>query len=181
MIKRGYVRLYSISKDGEEFTLIIFKKSDFFPFMWVINNTPNEYYLAALGDITFWRAPKEAVLTFIKENPDVLFELTSRLLVRFGGVLRRMEYLAFGNAHAKVASILLICAERFGKVVKKGVVIDVPLTHSDVAALCALSRETVSIEMKKLERDGLISYRGRRIIVNKLSLLRRDSSLTSED
>lgn len=32
-LKKGYVKLYSLSKDAQELTLIIFKAGDFFPIM----------------------------------------------------------------------------------------------------------------------------------------------------
>lgn len=176
-LAHGYVRLYSISKDGEELTLIVFKPEDFFPMMWAVNDTPNDYYLEAMTTCELYRAPREEFVDFMKQNPDVEFDLMSKILVRLGGLLSRMEYLAFGNAYQKVASIILICAERFGKQVRGRVEIRVPLTHKDVANFIGMTRETASIEIKKLERKNLITFRGRHIIVKNASALRRESLL----
>ena len=176
-LKRGFVRLYSISKQGEELTLIIFKSGDFFPIMWAINNTPNNYFVEAATFCEICRAPRTEFLAFVKDNCDVLFELTSRMLVRFAGILSRMEYLVFGNAYAKVASILAICAERFGKGGQGGILIEVPLTHNDIASLVGVTRETASVEIKKIERKGLIARRGRLVFVKNLRALKRESLL----
>lgn len=172
---KGYVRLYSISKDGEELTLIIFKPQDFFPIMWAINETPNAYYLETMTACELYRAPREEFVAFMKENSDVEFELLSRILIRLGGLLSRMEYLAFGNAYQKVASIILICAERFGRQERGRVIIQVPLTHKDIANLVGVTRETASIEIKKLERKSLITFHGRHLIVRNQPALRRES------
>lgn len=174
-INKGYVKDYSISKDGEELILIIFKPGDFFPIIWAVNNTARTYYAEAMTSVEVWRAPREKFLEFITANPDVLLELTSKILIRFGGVLQRMEYLAFGNAYEKVASIVLICAERFGKKEGKNIVIQVPLTHKDIAELLGVTRETASIEMKKLEKKEIISYRSKFIRVKNLNRLRKES------
>lgn len=176
-LKRGYVRVYSISKDGEEFTLIIFKEGDFFPINWAIANISNDYFVEAMTACVLVRAPREKFVSFVKSNPGVNFELTRRTSVRLGGLMRRMEYLVFGNADNKVASILAICAERFGKKVGKEVVIEVPLTHSDIASLVGLTRETASIEMKKLENAGIIGRRSRLVAIFNLKGLRRQSLL----
>ena len=176
-LKRGFVRVYSISKVGEELTLIIFKRGDFFPLVWAINNAVVDYYVEAMTACELARVPREEFVKFVKENPDVNFELTSRMLLRFLGLMRRMEYLVFGNANNKVASILLICAERFGKKAGLQIIIEVPLTHSDIASLVGLTRETASIEMKKLENKGLIAYRGHLLVVKNLRRLRRQSLL----
>lgn len=176
-LSRGFVRLYAVSKKGEELTLIIFKPGDFFPVMWAINNARTSYYLAAITNVDVWRVPQDKFLAFIKSNPEVFFDLTSKILIRFGGLLKRMEYLVFGNAYAKVASIITICAERFGHRQKGKVTIEVPLTHGDVASMTGVTRETASIELKKIENKGFIEYQGRLIVVKNLRGLRKESLL----
>ena len=174
-LKRGYARDYTISKEGEELTLIIFKPGDIFPIPWAINNLPNQHYFQAMTPVVLQRALRENFLKFIRSDMGIFFELTSRILTHFGGLLTRMEYLVFGNASNKVASILLICAERFGKKQGRNTIIQVPLTHNDIASLVGMTRETASIEMKKLEEKGLIVYRGRMLVIRNLERLKRRS------
>lgn len=178
-IDKGYVRDYSISKDGEELTLIIFKPQDFFPMQWVFNNNPNSHYFDAMSAVELWRCPKEDFINFIEENPEIFFELTSHITLRLGGILQRMEYLAFGNAYEKVASILMICADRFGKKERGEIVIQLVLSHRDIANLLGLTRETTSIEIKKLERKGLIGYHGRLLVVKNKKGLECESLLNA--
>ena len=174
-LKKGYVRLYSLAHNAQELTLIIFKPEDFFPVMWAINDTPNIYYLEAMTAVELYQAPREEFLNFIKNNSQILFELTSRILTRLGGVLSRMEYAIFGNARSKVASIILICAERFGSKNLRNIIIQVPLTHQDIASLIGVTRETTSIEMKKLQKKGLIGYQGKYLLVKDSQKLRAES------
>ena len=155
------------------------KTGDFFPVMWAVNNARTNYYLETMTNVDLWRVPQDKFLVFIKSNPEVFFELTSKILVRFGGLLKRMEYLVFGNAYAKVASIITICAERFGRREKGKVIIEVPLTHSDLASMVGVTRETASIEIKKIEKKGLIGHQGRLIVVKNLKGLRKESLLES--
>lgn len=176
-LKKGYVRLYSLSKDAQELTLIIFKPEDFFPMMWAINATPNTYYLEAMTAVEIYQAPREQFLNFIKNNSEVLFAITSRILTRLGGVLSRMEYAIFGNARNKVAAIILICAERFGTYDKENIIIQVPLTHQDIANLIGVARETVSIEMEKLQKKGLIEHIGKYLVVKNRQKLEGESVL----
>lgn len=178
-IDKGYVKDYSISKEGEELILIIFKPEDFFPMQWVFNNKPNVHYFEAMTAVELWRCPKEDFIAFLEANPKIFFELTSHILIRMGGIMQRMEYLAFGNAYQKVASIIAICAERFGEKEGEEVVIQVSLTHQDVANLLGLTRETTSIEIKKLERENLITYKGRHLVVKDVSGLKKESLLLS--
>lgn len=130
-----------------------------------------------MGHVELQQAPRDEFVKFVKANGDVLFELTSKILIRLGGLIERMVYMVFGNAYNKVASIIAICAERFGYPDKEGVVIDVLLTHKEIANLLGIARETVSIEIKKLEKLGIIGYKGRYIVVRDVKALRGESRI----
>lgn len=68
-VKKGLIRLYSVSHDGEEFTLIIFKPGDFFPISWAIADIPNNYFLEALSVLEIWRVEKASFVAFVKKKP----------------------------------------------------------------------------------------------------------------
>ncbi len=177
-LKRGYVRLYSVSEDGQELSLIIFKPGDFFPVIWLINNIQSPYYLDSLTSSSLLLVSKDKFLDFIKSDKDVFFELTSRALTRLGGILERMNYLVYGNAGQKLASIILILGERFGEQKGNEIEIPIPMTHKDLANLLGVARETVSIEMKKFERKNLIEIKSRHLIVKKKELLEKEALLS---
>jgi CRP-like cAMP-binding protein len=180
-IKTGYVRVYRISEEGEELTLTILKPKDFFPLTYGINNVKNPYYLEAITQLELWRSPQEQFLDFVKSNPDVLYDLTTRILVRFDGVLSRMGYLVFSNAYIKVATTLLICAKRFGLPQGDDVVVQVPLTHRDIATLVGITRETTSLEMKKLEKQGFLGRYGRLYTVKNIKRFEEEILLVSQE
>lgn len=175
-IFKGYARLYSISETGQELTLIILKPQDIFPMRWAIAGEPNVYYCEAITPVEVAKAPREIFLDFAQSNPDILYELLNKVLIRLGGILERMEYSFFGNAYQKVASILVICAERFGVEKGKKILIRVPLTHKDIANLIGLTRETTSLELKKLENSGICAKEGRFIAVKNIDKLKNEAN-----
>lgn len=175
-ISRGYVRVYTLSESGQELTLIIFKPGDFFPMIWAFNNTTVTQYCEAMTPVEVLRAPKEEFRKFLEANPEVLWDVTSKILIRLRGLLERMEYSVFGSAYQKVASILVICAERFGAKFRGDIVIRVPLTHKDIANLIGLTRETTSVELKKLERLGVVSKKGRQYRIRDFEKLKTEAA-----
>ncbi len=176
-LKKGYARIYSISKDAQELTFIIYKPGDFFPTIWPIQGPPLRYYTEALTNIEVYLAPKEEFQKLIKANNEILFEITNRIITRFAGLLLRMEYSIFGNAYNKVAAIIILCAERFGIIKKNSILIQVPLTHQDIANLLGVARETVSIEMEKLQEKGLIGHLGKFLVIKDIQRLKEESVL----
>jgi len=152
----GYVRQYTISKSGMELTLHILQPTSYFPMVWAINGTPNVYYFEALTEVEIGRAPRDEVVAFIKNKPDLVFALMSELLEDYAESLLRIEHLVFSDAYRRVISVLLYIAKHFGETADDHVTVKHRFTHQDIATLVGVARETASIEMAKLTKSGLV-------------------------
>lgn len=179
-ITKGFVRFYSLSKEGEELTLLIFKPHDFFPVRWAITGKPLYYSYETMTPVEAIRAPREAFVTYLKHNPEVLFQITGSILIRLNNTFERMKYLVYGNAYAKVASMLVLCAQRYGKQNNLETILEVPLTHHDIATLIGLTRETVSVEMGKLVKRGMIRDLGKHVCITDLDRLKEEAGWSTE-
>ena len=154
----GNVRKYAISQKGDELVVNIFKPISFFPMSWAINSESNEYFYDALTPVEIYRAPKEKVVEFVKNNPDVLYDLMSRVYRGTEGMLRRMTYLMAGNAYARLLTELVIHAKRFGKKNENTGKIEIKVSEKELASQAGMTRETVSREMKNLKDKGLVTF-----------------------
>lgn len=168
-LKNGHVKEYAISKKGDELVVNIFKPISFFPMSWAINNTKNMYFFEAVTDVEVFRAPKEKVVEFVKSNPDVLYDLLSRVYKGTDGMMTRMTYLMAGNAYARLITELIIHCKRFGSPLK--------ISEKDLAAQSGMTRETVSREMKMLKAKGLVVFEKNTIVLKNLSGLEEELSL----
>lgn len=178
-IKKGYSKAYAVSPEGEELTMIIFQPGDFFPLISTMESKKVNYYIEAMTDLELIRVPRIKFIEFLKNREDLLSDFTMRLTARFEGVLLRMQYLVFGSASQKLASILVILAERFGREVKDTVIVKAPLTHKDLASLVGITRETTTLILKQLVKEGFIEIVKKQIVVKNLKHL-RDYSLIEE-
>jgi CRP-like cAMP-binding protein len=177
-LKKGYIKESSVSKEGQEFTLFIFKPEDIVPYRWAFADLPNEHSFTAITDCTVLRRTKEDLLEFVERNPEVQFMIMKKILIRLRGVLQRLEHMAFGNARKKIASIFVILGERFGKKIDGEIKIDLSLSHKDIAELVGVTRETASIEIKKLEDEGFIKRSSRWYVIKRPKKLILESHLT---
>ena len=87
-----------------------------------------------------------------------------------------MELLKLGNAFQNVAYIVGHCAQQFGTRKGNMVTIDLPLAHKDIASMVGLTRETVSLEMKKMEQLGVIEYKRNNITIKNIDLFRQKTN-----
>ena len=175
----GFVRMYCLLPDGKELTLNIFKPDTYFPVFLILGNSANTYYYQTITPVQLKRTPKAEVLTFLQREPDVLFDFTSRISVGVNGLLSNIQYLLFGPASGRVASVLLILSRRFGVKKDSAITIQLPLTHQDIANLIGLTRETTSLEMEKLVARKIISYDHKQVIIHSAVVLAREVVLES--
>lgn len=174
-LKSGFIRVYRLSEQGEELTLTILKPFEFFPFSCGTIPVTGNFYLEAITSTEVWKIPQEEFLQFLKRNPEIYYKLTNTIFTRFEGILTRMENLVTKRAYNKVASTILACAQRFGETKNGQIIVGLPLTHKDIAALVGITRETTCLEMKKLEKTGAISYSGRMLIIEDIKKLEEES------
>ncbi len=190
-LKKGYVRQYSVSADGDEFTHNIFRRKTIFPLNLALHHQENHYYFEGLSDGEIILVPLSDMLSFLKTHPDVLFDLTQRLAAGLNQLLYRLDSLVFGSAQQKIAAAVCLLAKRFGEKVNKVKQEDCPgfgsdkaliitafsVTHQHLAYLTGLTRETVSVEMMNLKQMGLIDYQSQKICILKPDELKEISSL----
>lgn len=180
-IKKGYVRLYSISKEGKEITFNIYKSGMYFPLIWALNQTPNMYFIEALTDAELLKAPREEVISILKKNPDLLFVLTQNAFSGLEGLTKLMDSLLSKNAYHQICSILVMLGVRFGEAQGKKTLISVPLTHRILGTLAGLSREATSRELEKLTKEKIITYANHQITILNYKKLQEEFSSNSSE
>lgn len=164
-LKKGLVRQYLKSPKGEILVIQIFRPGSFFLMTWILDNPVVTSYLEAVGKVEIYPAPITAVRDFIKKDPEVLYDFTLRLLKGVKGLVNRLEYLIFDEAYIRVAALVSYIAKTHGAQDQGNIVVNIPLTHREIAAWTGITRETASLQVEELKEKGLISYRGRQMII----------------
>ncbi len=165
----GVVEQYDITPEGNKITVNIFKPTAFFPMSWAINKTPNSYFFAALADVRVKRADTDKTILFLQNNPDVTFDLLSRVYKGTDALLKRLVLAASGIASSRLIFELLIEAYRFGVDLEDNKTL-IKVRQSNLAARSGLARETVSRELHKLEANKTVTLTKEGIILDKAVL-----------
>ncbi len=163
-LRRGVVVQYDITSNGDKVIVNVFKPGAFFPVSGAVNQATNGYYFEAATEVVASQAPPRAVQVFLKEKPEIVYDLLQRLYRGLDGVLRRMVLLLGETADKRVVHELLISAERFGIKQPDGS-IHIRVTAATLAQQTGLARETVSRELKKLREAGRVDVTRGTIII----------------
>lgn len=173
-LEEGWIKMYSITKNGDELILNVFKPNSFFPISLAINNNKNNYFYESMTPVKIRIAPDEKVVDFIKSNPDVLFNLLQRIYKGLDGILLKMEYAMSNDAKSRLILELIIQAKRFGNNDKNSYSLNISV--SDLALSVGLARETVSRELKSLKNKNLISINNKILTITNLDKLEDEIS-----
>lgn len=173
-LESGEVRQYDITPSGDHIVLNVFKPRAFFPMSWAINKTPNQYFFDALTDVSIRTAPAEKVVEFVRGNPDVLFDLLSRVYRGTDGLLGRMARLMQNSGRNRILFELAVACERTKQAEGPYAL---HIHETDLASRVGLARETVNREIRSLKTEGLIEITNEGIVVPDLTKFKAAAEL----
>lgn len=180
-IQKGYIRQHMLSFDGAELTTNIFGPGDVFPLTWIIDEKEDimhKRFYETITECLLFHTKKAFFLSFLQKNPEVSYTITQQVVIRMNEILGRIAYMVlFTKARVKIVATLLLLARRFGQRDKNDIVIPFPLKHHDLATFVGLTRETVSLELKKLEKENCIVQLQHRITIKNLRVLQQEVHL----
>lgn len=171
-LEKGHVAQIKKINPGNEIILNIFKPGSFFPLVFALSGTQNQYDFATMSQVVVRTAPIQDVINFIESNPEVLKDILERMSKGVVGLLRHLEVLISSEAQIQIITILSTYAKRFGKREGGFYTVGLSLTHKTIASNLGLTRETVTRELKKLIAKGIVEKKGKcyLISVDKISL-----------
>lgn len=166
-IKQGIIKTYNLTAKGEEKPVGFGTKKELFPLAWIFDKIHRaQYFYEALSDCQLYAVPKEKLVEFIKANPRAMFQLLDRCVWEAMTNEMRINALGQSKASDKVLHIIHYLALCFGRDLQTNIVeIPLPLTQQDVANFTGLTRETISVELKKLASQKIIFSRNRNLVV----------------
>jgi len=119
----------------------------------------------AMEEVEAIRVPTAVITSLIAADPAFGSAVMGLLLARQREIEERIESMLFRNVEGRLAEFLLKAADRWGVPTPKGMLISAPITHLEIAQSIGSTRETVTLTLGALRREGLLDVAGRRLIV----------------
>jgi CRP/FNR family transcriptional regulator, global nitrogen regulator len=169
----GTVRLFKIYGGYKEATVALLQDGGVFGELSLEEGGAQSVFAEAFTETWVAKVRKSALTEVMGRNP----EFAMKLFFSFSDRLRQSEEvidsLLEREVSARLATLLANLGNRFGETNGSATVLNVRLTHQDLANMIVSTREAVSKVMSELQREGLIEVRDRRIAIT--TLLERTS------
>ncbi len=173
VIKEGKVKIYLISPDGQEISLVVFGKGECFGEFAILDDLPRSANAIALEKVECYTLQRSDFHNAIMKNPKIAIQILEVLSKRLRTTNQMVEDLIFLDVYGRVAKKLLELAEMHGTQVDDGVRIDMRLTQQDLASMVGASRESVNKVMGYFTDKKFISTDKHKITLHRTSDLKR--------
>lgn len=165
-IYAGKVKVLQNNDTGKELLLTIHKKGDFFGEMSILDGKTAPATIIAMEDCTIGFLTKADFIKYIMNNQNSLQQIIALLCSRLRDSWLLLKIFNFSAANDRIRAALNIFCHKFGTKDKRGIIINIKITHHDIANSAAVSRETVSRLISQMIKLGEIE-----LIDNKYFLL----------
>ncbi|HWT02365.1 MAG TPA: Crp/Fnr family transcriptional regulator [Pyrinomonadaceae bacterium] len=168
VIDRGRVKLCRVEDaTGREAVIDIFAPGALFGESALYVAGPREKCAVAYENSRLVRIPVGDFKEAMGENRE-LYDYTFRLIgQRLSRAERLVANFALDAIPARLEKLLLEFSSRYGVHETGGVLIDIPLPHREIASIVGSTRESVTVRLNAMRREGIIDFVNRKILIKR--------------
>jgi CRP-like cAMP-binding protein len=167
VVLEGLAVVYRMSADGRMLILQVCRPGDSFAVVPLFEEEDAGHPAAAratrASEILF--LPKKQFVPFLKQHPEVAWEMLQGLAARVKELTLRLEGVTLREVASRLARYLLREVEAGGAEGEARPVLTLPLAKGSVASYLGTAHETLSRTFARLVREKIVSVEGRRITI----------------
>lgn len=158
VIESGDIKLVTTALNGQETLLDVLGAGEVLGELSAIDGTERSASAVALTAVEFISIPVDRFLEFLQANPTSMGSLLAVMVRRLRLSNRRQLEFTTSDALGRVCARLDELASRYGRADDgDGVQIELPITQTELAQWCGLSREAVVKALRKLRELGWVT------------------------
>ncbi len=173
----GVMKLFRPYSGSKEATLRLLRSWDIFGHLAFAGEARQRAYAEAVTECRVTKIPKVFVERAVRQEPRVAFKIMTLLELRLVQYEELVKCLLPRETEVRLANLLPLLAQKFGERQDSAVIIDLRLTHQDLAAMVASTRESVTKVLNEMRNRDLIEIEAGRITLKDSRALAKLSGL----
>jgi len=163
LLKTGSVRLSRETEDGKQITLALLRPGDIFGEEPLFGKPTRTSVARCLEPSLLCSTRAQDLYRILSGNPILALNVAKYLNERLDEAHCIVEDMSGLKVSERIVRLFDRLAEEYGVSVPDGVLLDIQLTHGDIASMIGSTRETVSLELGLLARAEKIRFDRRAI------------------
>ena len=176
LLTRGRVKIMALTPDGREMIFTFIEPGELFGELAVLDTSPRSEHAEAVEDCYVLAIPRDEILWLMSQRSDIAMSITKLIGLRLRRVETRLKNLLFRSIRERTTLMLLELLGSHGRPVGNRWEIDLRLSHQEFANLIGATRETITITLGQLQKEGMIVVNRRRITVLSRERLAADAN-----
>ena len=160
-LKRGLVKLFRRSLNGEEQVITITRPFEFVSNMSIFSEEKYKYSVAALEDSVVCTVKLDFIKSLFLKNGRFAISLLTKISMINDKIINQTLDIRQKNLAGRVAYVLLY----FTREIFKSRIFDIPVSRKEIADYIGMSTANVIRTMSDFKRDGIIKIFGKTIEV----------------
>ena len=166
IITDGVVRTYYLSPAGREVTMAFWSKGDLVGGPAFFGERPVHIWSAqAIEPTRVLAISSKALKDLAVELPAVALAIIDALSFKLHWVSLMLQTMGTESVTQRLATMLLRLSETYGAPAEDGIELRYPFSQADLASMVGASRPWVSTMFGRLQKQGIVSIRNRRIVI----------------
>lgn len=169
--KNGFLRAYIVD-DGKETTLPSLRPLFFCAGINGLYKKTNRYFVEAITSVELWAVPMDQFVKFIESDPEILGEVNNQLISGLVDLSHNWQQIVAGDATSKVAGLICMIAKEVGEKRNGEILINFNTPHRIMASMAGLTRETVTLQILKFQKNGYLYNKKRNMVIKNIEKLK---------
>lgn len=174
LVKKGTLRLYKISDEGKQFTLDILSSGQVFGELDSFELGSSDVFIECIDDTELLWIDKKQFEVYLMAHPYIAVKFLGVLSKRLKEREFTLQNVVFSDVRERILNLLERLVIEFGLDHGDYSLIDIPLTHQEIANMIGATRESVSSIMRDLVREDYIVTGRKTIKVNRKKRIASD-------
>jgi CRP-like cAMP-binding protein len=159
VLARGRVKIKAVTPDGRESILAFISEGEIFGELALLDDSARNEFAEAVEASQVLAVPRDDVLWLMSRRPDIALHVTKLFGFRLRRIENRLRNILFRSTRERVAALLLELVDTHGQKDAEGWEIRARLSHQDLANLIGATRESVTVTLGQLQREGVLVVR----------------------
>ena len=165
LIAQGRVKICHATPDGKQSILGFVDTGEIFGELSILGGEKRDEYVETTEKTTLVFIPKQPLQRVIYKYPEIALGVTKIIGCRRKRVERRLRNLLFRSNRERVIHLLLELAEKYADPIPEGYLLNIRLSHQEMACIIGSTRETVTVVLGQLQKENFLKIARRKIVL----------------
>ncbi len=174
LVAQGRVKICHATPDGKQSILGFIDAGEIFGELALLGGERRDEYVETTEKTTLVLIPKQTMQQIVHRYPELVLGVTKLIGMRRQKIQRRLRNLLFRSNRERVIHLLLELSEKYAEPTPEGYLLNIRLSHQEMACIIGSTRETVTVVLGQLQKEEFLKIARRKILIKDMSRLARE-------